>query len=365
MDASSETTRPITRHLAALIDQMPIGIFLLDAAGKVADASAEAARACGRERPDALAGLDFWKSDATKAIAAGLDRAYAFSSREAFDCEAPSAADGASGTRFDLRVVPLSVSPDGGEALLVILLDPAQGTGGGGAQFQSEKLSALASIVAGVSHELNNPLTSIMGYSELLLSYDKLPAPHHARLVKITEEAERCRKIVKNLLAFSEQHGKPAEFFCVNGLLEETTALRSYQMRVDGIEILFDLDPSAPKIPAEPHELGRAFLNIINNAHQALLQSEKSSRTLRIASKLDNGLVRITFSDNGPGIPEEIVNKVFDPFFTTHKFGEGMGLGLSAAYGTIRDHQGHIAIAPTEGGGCTIRISLPVSAETD
>jgi len=222
---------------------------------------------------------------------------------------------------------------------------------------QSEKLSTMGQLVSGVAHELNNPLTGIIGFSELLM----LEADKHIYkdLKRIQEEAARARRIVQNLLSFARMHKPEKTKIDINSIIKNVLELKSYEMRVDNIEIKCNLDINLPVTMGDPHQLQQVFLNIINNAHQAMTSSGRSG-TMNIRTfKKDTGII-IEFSDTGPGISKENLTRIFDPFFTTKEVGKGTGLGLSLSYGIIKDHGGTIHVSSEEGNGANFTIALPI-----
>ncbi len=226
---------------------------------------------------------------------------------------------------------------------------------------QSEKLAAIGQLVSGVAHELNNPLTSIIGYAQLLQSAD-LDTSAKTDLNRIVEQAQRSARIVQNLLTFGRQHKPERQFADVNRLIEETLDLVSYQLTMDHIVVERRLSGDIPPLWVDPNQLQQVWLNLIQNAQQAMIDSHKGG-TLRVRSFVtDEGKVRIEFSDNGPGIAPDVVEKIFDPFFTTKPVGKGTGLGLSICYGIIQEHEGQIWGENNPKGGATFIVELPVKA---
>ena len=227
---------------------------------------------------------------------------------------------------------------------------------------QSGKLAAMGELVAGVAHEINNPLAAILGYAQLLLR-SEVDAKDRERLERIFAETERVARIVQNLLSFARQQKPKWEPFCVNEALVRVMELRGYDLKVKNIELVMDLDPGLQLVLGDPQQLEQVFLNIVNNALRAMTTAHQRGRLEMKTRGLENS-VRITFADDGPGIPAGIVHRVFDPFFTTTEPGEGTGLGLSICYGIVQEHGGHIAIESARQGGCVIEVELPL-AETE
>jgi signal transduction histidine kinase len=229
---------------------------------------------------------------------------------------------------------------------------------------QSEKLASLGQLVLNIAHEVNNPLTPILGYSRLLLDKPKVDTERRQNAIEVIyKSAERLKKVVENLLSFS-QEGKPGrEYININYLIERAIELRGYDLKLGDIEIIKDLSPELPRIVADPNQIQQVFTNIILNAEQAMADTEKKGQ-LKVRTRVkEEGVVDISFSDNGPGIPKEILGKVFDPFFTTKPVGKGTGLGLSISYGIIRDHGGDIYALSEDGKGATLIIELPIFEE--
>ena len=227
---------------------------------------------------------------------------------------------------------------------------------------QTERLIALGEVIAGVAHELNNPLTGVLGYTQLLLGTDLEPSVK-AKLNNITAETDRCKNIVEGLLRFSRQSEPATQVHDVNDLLKDVLSLRDYQLRVDNIKVntYFENDPLLATVDAQ--KLQRVFLNIITNAHQALLQVDDRDRELTVKTENQDDMICIKISDNGPGISREIQSRVYDPFFTTKTLGDGTGLGLSVAFGVIQSYCGHINLETELGVGTTFTILLPKNTD--
>ena len=223
---------------------------------------------------------------------------------------------------------------------------------------QSEKLSGIGEFVAGVAHELNNPLTSVMGFSELLQN-GAVDAQQKRHLEMIHKSALRCQKIVQSLLSFSRRHQPEQKLVCVNRLVEGAVEILAYQMRTSNIEVVTELDPHLPQAMVDPHQLQQVFVNIINNARQAI-EGHRPKGCVRVTTETCDTNIRATFKDNGPGIREENLSRVFDPFFTTKELGKGTGLGLSLCYGIVKEHGGTIKVQSNYGEGAAFIIELPI-----
>lgn len=228
---------------------------------------------------------------------------------------------------------------------------------------QSEKLSGLGEFVAGVAHELNNPLTSVMGFSELLLQTPGHPKQERY-LGLILSSAQRCKKIVQSLLTFARLHPAERKLANVNALLQDAVEFMQYQCRTSNIELVTRLDPSLPEVMLDSHQMQQVFLNILNNSRQAIEAKGTPGRVLISTQRLSPRM-RIVFEDDGPGIAEENLPKLFNPFFTTKDIGQGTGLGLSLCYGVVTEHGGTIQAQSKFGQGATFIIDLPLGATVE
>lgn len=222
---------------------------------------------------------------------------------------------------------------------------------------QSEKLAGIGEFVAGITHELNNPLTTVIGFAELM-QQTELQAGQKRHLDFIGKSAKRCQKIVQSLLSFARQHKPERKPANVHELIEAALEILTYQMRTSNIKVTTQFDPALPKVLADAHQLQQVFLNIVNNARQAIEELRRRGE-IQISTAVAGERVRIEIKDNGPGIPEENLKRVFDPFFTTKQVGKGTGLGLSLCYGIIQEHSGSIQVTSKAGEGATFTIELP------
>ena len=223
---------------------------------------------------------------------------------------------------------------------------------------QSEKMAAVGQLISGVAHELNNPLTAILGYSQLLKSEEGVNGRGADYLEKLYKQAQRTHHIVQNLLSFARQHKPERGPVQINRVLEETLTLREYDLKLNHIAIHRDFDPNLPQINADFHQLQQVFLNILNNAVDAVLEGANRGEISLRTSVVDDKL-RIEFTDNGPGVKNP--HRVFDPFYTTKPVGKGTGLGLSICYGIVKEHGGEIDVQDAPAGGATFVIALPLS----
>jgi two-component system NtrC family sensor kinase len=223
---------------------------------------------------------------------------------------------------------------------------------------QSEKLSAVGEFVAGVAHELNNPLAAVMGFAEILKNTDE-DTKNRRYLDMIFKSAQRCQKIVQSLLSFARHHQPERKPVSVNKLIETVLEIVSYPLRTSNIKVVTQFDPNLPVVLADGHQIQQVVLNIINNAHQAIEMHQPHGR-IKITTAICEPNVSITIQDNGPGIPKENLRRIFDPFFTTKEVGKGTGLGLSLCYGLIKEHGGNITPISRPGEGAMFIIELPI-----
>lgn len=235
---------------------------------------------------------------------------------------------------------------------------------------QSAKLAAVGELISGVTHEVNNPLAVVIGYSEMLLSEPDLGGEAREAITAIHAESERAKKVIQNMLSFARKHNPEKDIIQVNDVIEKTLGLTDYELRKNGVTVVRDLDPGLPETVADPNQLQQVFLNLIINSQQAMSEIEDTRRlTIRSRLKVADGkeggreknVIQIAFEDSGPGISESSIKKIFDPFYTTKPKGKGTGLGLSVSFGIIKEHGGQIFVRPNEGRGVTFFVEIPAS----
>ena len=223
-----------------------------------------------------------------------------------------------------------------------------------------EKLASMGQLAAGVAHELNNPLGTILLYSNVV--YKETPAddPHREDLQMVISETNRCKTIVRNLLDFARQHEVMTQPTELNELLEKLVTEQRKHPEFENVRIVLELDPEVPEIQADPLQLEQVFTNLMHNGAEAI--EMKGSGTLTVTTRLapfGEG-IKISFADTGVGVSEENRAKLFTPFFTTKPIGKGTGLGLSIVYGIVKMHGGQIQVQSEEGKGTTVTITLPL-----
>src|SRR5258706_5273278 len=224
----------------------------------------------------------------------------------------------------------------------------------------SENVAGSGRWVSGVAHEVNNLLSAIVGFTDLLLENTKIPAAAREELELILQEAERTRLIVQNMLRFAREMPPRREPLQINMILRQALKLRSYGLAARNVEIVERLSENLPVVVADPHQLEQVFLNILNNAFDALEQTGRRGK-IEVETAFHTGAVKIRICDNGTGISNP--DRIFEPFFTTKPVGKGTGLGLSICYGIVQDHLGEIVCENNAGAeGCTFLIRLPAAS---
>ncbi len=225
---------------------------------------------------------------------------------------------------------------------------------------RSSRLASIGELAAGVAHELNNPLTGILGFSERLLR--KSTDEKFSRgLETIRNEALRAAEVVQNLLTFARRREPKKEYSGVNSIVHKALELRTYELKTGNIEVVTDLAPGLPEIVVDAHQIQEVFLNIILNAEQAMTEAHGRGRLTIKTQKKTKGYIRVAFVDDGPGVPAKQLDKLFDPFFTTRGEKGGTGLGLSVCHGIVTEHGGKIYAKSKPGKGATFIVELPCS----
>ncbi len=226
---------------------------------------------------------------------------------------------------------------------------------------QQEKLVAVGQLVSGVAHELNNPLAAVMAFAQLLLGAP-VPLTEEPRqaVETIHREAKRAARIVSSLLTFARQQPAERAAAQLNDIVNDTLELRRYTLRTANVDVTLDLDPALPPTWADPFQLQQVVLNLVANAEQALGETKGERRiTIQTFTAAAGTRIVLSVSDNGPGIPREQVDRIFNPFYTTKPVGQGTGLGLSISDGIVREHGGRIRVDSNPGQGATFVVELP------
>jgi len=230
------------------------------------------------------------------------------------------------------------------------------------AQFAS-RLASVGELASGVAHEINNPLTAVIGYAHLLLDRKDIPADIKRDVEVINEGAQRVAGIIKKLLVFARQTKPERTYVDINEIISTTLELRAYSLQSSNIKVILQLDPDLPMTVADPGQMQQVFLNLIMNA-EAEVKMVQGGGKLSIKTEQAGDNIRISFKDNGLGIAKENLERIFNPFFTTRKVGQGTGLGLSVCHGIVTEHKGKIWAESHVGKGAAFIVELPVVGET-
>jgi PAS domain S-box-containing protein len=224
---------------------------------------------------------------------------------------------------------------------------------------ETDRLASIGELAAGIAHELNNPLTSVIGFSQLLMEKDVADDVREDIKV-IYGEAQRTAQVVKGLLTFARKHAPVKQLVNINSIIEKVLELRAYQQRLSNIQVNTRFAPDLPEIMADYFQLQQVFLNIIINAEHFMIEAHNRG-TLTITTERIRDIIRASFADDGPGISKETLGHLFDPFFTTKEVGKGTGLGLSICHGIITEHGGRIYAKSKSSKGATFVVELPIT----
>ncbi len=223
---------------------------------------------------------------------------------------------------------------------------------------ETSRLISLGELIAGVAHEINNPLTSIMGFAQLIMERGPEEPSRQEMMEIIFSEAQRVSKVVHNLLSFSRQYKAEKAPVDVPSIVERVLALKAYELRVSNVEVETQFPPDLPMAYADEHHLEQVFLNIVTNAEQAMTEAHHKGR-LTVVGQQAQGVVRVSFFDTGPGIHSHNLKTIFKPFFTTKAPGQGTGLGLSICKTLVQEQGGRIWADSELGKGAVFHVEIP------
>jgi PAS domain S-box-containing protein len=264
--------------------------------------------------------------------------------------------------QFSVNLSPMRDEQGNINSIVVVMTDITDSAELRGKLVHAEKMAAVGQLVSGVAHEVNNPLTAILGFADLLLENPDIPQTAIKDLRVILQEAQRTKQIVQNLLSFARQMPPQRNPVQLNLILRRTIQLRAYDFNSHGVEIIEHLDEGLPDVIGDAHQLQQVFLNILNNAYDAVHEVGRPARIEIMTAKAGNA-VEVSFRDNGYGISHP--DRIFDPFFTTKEVGKGTGLGLSICYGIVKEHGGEILCHNnTDGQGATFIVRFPAAPHT-
>ncbi len=338
----------------ATVDHLHEGLALVDARRRILRINRTLASWVGRE-PDELAGralddvLDTYASEEARARLAG---AQSGEPPRLTTVEAP-----ALGRTLEETLAPVAQAA-GVHGLVVMLRDVTEARRMQEQLLRTEKLASLGEMLAGVAHELNNPLTGVLGFAQLLEAQVADPL-HREDLRKLAQEAMRAARIVQQLLRFARQHSPERRATDLNHLATAAALAIEVETRAAGITVETDLAPDLPASFLDPHQMQQVVLALVTNAHQAMAGAGRTGR-IRIVTREAAGILELDVSDQGPGIPPDILPRIFDPFFTTKGPRAGTGLGLSLCHSVITAHGGEIWVDGAPGTGATFHVRLPV-----
>jgi two-component system, NtrC family, sensor kinase len=261
--------------------------------------------------------------------------------------------------QFSISLSPMRDEQGEINSVVVVMTDITDAASLQAKLMHTEKMAALGQLVSGVAHEVNNPLAAIVGFTDLLLENPAVPADAKEELQVILQEAQRTRVIVQNLLSFARQMPAQREPAQINSILRQTIKLRAYDLENHGVELTEKYAAELPMVIGDPHQLQQVFLNILNNAYDAVQETRRTGK-IEVQTIHRSDKIEIVFGDNGPGISQ--IDRIFDPFFTTKEVGKGTGLGLSICYGIIQAHGGEIVARNNpDGDGSTFIVRLPIA----
>jgi len=264
--------------------------------------------------------------------------------------------------QFSVNLSPMRDEQNNINSIVVVMTDITDSAELRDKLVHAEKMAAVGQLVSGVAHEVNNPLTAILGFADLLLENPEIPETARKDLRVILQEAQRTKTIVQNLLSFARQMPPQRNAVQLNMILRRTIQLRSYDFNSHGVDIVEHLDEGLPEVIGDAHQLQQVFLNILNNAYDAVHEVGRPARIEIMTTKAGNA-VEVSFRDNGYGISHP--DRIFDPFFTTKEVGKGTGLGLSICYGIVKEHGGEILCHNnTDGQGATFIVRFPAAPHT-
>jgi PAS domain S-box-containing protein len=357
---AEEKLRQSEENYRALFDNSVIGTIVFDAeTGNAVMANQAAARIFEFSSPQEGIGrnpLDFVPPEDKERVLEAF-------TKDLFEQDARRTAEfralTKSGREIWLSVTAARIMHEGKLAGLVCFTDITEQKRQNERLMMTDRLASIGELASGTAHELNNPLTSIIGFSQLLMERE-VPDDIHEDLKLINSEAQRAATITKNLLTFARKHAPVKQLSQINNVIEDVLRLRAYEHKVNNIEVVKQIDPGLPEMMIDYFQMQQVFTNIIINAEYFMTAANKRG-TLTIATKKHNSTVRISIADDGPGIPPENMKRIFDPFFTTKEVGKGTGLGLSICHGIVTEHGGQIYVRSEVGKGATIHVELPIN----
>jgi len=305
-----------------------------------------------------IAGRSFWellgmpRDDRNDPVRSALSR-FVMTTREAV-------VPGLAGQRFRIRAWPAQTAAGRVVGAVVVLQDAGVRARLEEQLKQAQKLSSIGAIVSGVAHELNNPLSAVLGFAELVSAAPAATPDLQKQLTIIRDESRRAAKIVRNLLAFVREHKAERAAASLNDIVQRVTELLIYDFRTGRVKLVLDLDAKLPSASLDANQIQQVLFNLLQNARHAI-QEKGDAGTVRVRTRHDPQTVVMTVEDDGGGIKPEAVPRLFEPFFTTKPVGKGTGLGLSVCRGIVEEHGGRLDYENRPGEGVAFHVRLPLT----
>jgi len=356
-----EALRQSEENYRALFDSSVIGTIVIDAETmKLVMANQAAAKMFGLSSAEEALELDpldfFHPEDKEKIVEIAEKNLFEQDSQHTYELRAVTK----DGREIWISATGARIMHEGRLAGLISFTDITEQKRQNERLMMTDRLASIGELAAGTAHELNNPLTTITGFSQLLMEKE-VSEDIRQDLKLIYSEAQRAANVTKNLLTFARKHTPVKQLNQINNIIEDILKLRAYEHKANGIEVKRQFAPNLPEILVDYFQMQQVFLNLIINAEYFITEAHNRG-TLTIATKKQNSTVRISIADDGPGIPQENLSRLFDPFFTTKEAGKGTGLGLSICHGIVTEHGGQIYAKSQQGKGATIFVELPINS---
>ncbi|MFH0769273.1 MAG: PAS domain S-box protein, partial [Chloroflexota bacterium] len=358
-----EVLRQSEEKLRAIFDSLALGVIVSDLNGKILELNKAKVRTHGYDSKEELIGRSLFELISEKDRARVVD-----DRRQTLEHGYSESAEYTylrkDGSEFIAQVSRTVLKDVSGEPIefITITEDITERKRMQEHLILTDRLASIGELASGIAHELNNPLTSVIGFSELLLEKKDIPVDIREDLEVINREANRTAGVVRNLLTFARKHAPTKQPVDIAAVIKNVLELRAYEQRINNIQVNTHFFPGLPEVMADGFQLQQVFLNIIINAEFFMIETHGRG-ALTITTEPVGDIIRASFADDGPGIPKENLSHIFDPFFTTKEVGKGTGLGLSICHGIIAEHGGRIYAESELGKGATFIVELPVSKQ--
>lgn len=364
---AEEALQESERRYRHLVEQASDGIAIIqDAVVKYANPGAATAMGCTVEDIVGTPISDYIHPDEIPKVA---DRYRRRMAGEPVESVFESVIIRRDGSSVDVEASAALITYQGKPADLVILRDITARKEAEQEKLRTEeqrqltaRLATVGQLAAGVAHELNNPLAAVQGFAQLLADRKDLDDSVRDDVEQIFNEAKRATRITANLLSFARKHRPEKRLTCINDVIEKSLELHAYRMRVNNVDVQTELASDLPITMADFHQMQQVFVNIIANADQAMTEAHGKGK-LSVRSQWSGDTIKITLADDGPGIPQEDLERIFEPFYTTKEEGKGTGLGLDICHGIVEAHGGRLRATSNVGEGTTFVIEIPVVSE--